>query len=172
MYLAIEIDYEKKTSWLIIGLTNNQSHFFHLNSIRYHGSSSSIKCHVYHHVGGRRHTPVVCNESREPHTSHYTSRPVTNKPRTAEVGAISKAQNWKRGTLRALWNSSWLQKMKKLKGSLWRHEKISRKKIFNEIFEVSQCRKMWKGDWTVSGVSGISGVNWTSYTQDPESSTA
>ena len=34
------------------------------SSIRYHGSSSSIKCHVYHHVGGggRRHTPVVCNE--------------------------------------------------------------------------------------------------------------
>ena len=28
---------------------------------------------------GRRHTPVVCNESREPHTSHYTSRPVTKK---------------------------------------------------------------------------------------------
>ena len=48
-------------------------------SIRYHGSSSSIKCHVYHHVGGRRHTPVACNESREPHTSHYTSRPVTKK---------------------------------------------------------------------------------------------
>ena len=41
--------------------------------IRY-GSSSSIKFHVYHHVGGRRHTPVVCNESREPHTSHYPSR--------------------------------------------------------------------------------------------------
>ena len=41
--------------------------------IRYHGSSSSIKCHVYHHVGGRRHTPVVCNEKRGPHTSHYTS---------------------------------------------------------------------------------------------------
>ena len=48
-------------------------------SIRYHRSSSSIKCHVYHHVGGRRHTPVVCNEKREPHTSHYTSRPVTKK---------------------------------------------------------------------------------------------
>ena len=31
--------------------------------------------HVYHHVGGRRHTPVVCNEHREPHTSHYPSRP-------------------------------------------------------------------------------------------------
>ena len=29
--------------------------------------------------GGRRHTPVVCNESREPHTSHYPSRPVTKK---------------------------------------------------------------------------------------------
>ena len=39
--------------------------FFPL-SIRYHGSSSSIKCHVYHHVGGRRHTPVVCNERRKP----------------------------------------------------------------------------------------------------------
>ena len=49
------------------------------SSIRYHGSSSSIKCHVYHHVGGRRHTPVVCNESRGPHTSHYTSRPFTKK---------------------------------------------------------------------------------------------
>ena len=48
-------------------------------SIRYHGSSSPIKCQVYHHVGGRRHTPVVCNESREPHTSHYTSRPVSKK---------------------------------------------------------------------------------------------
>ena len=46
------------------------------------GSSSSIKCHVYHHVGGRRHTPVVCNESREPHTSHYASTPVTKKQPT------------------------------------------------------------------------------------------
>ena len=43
------------------------------SSIIYHGSSSSIKCHVYHHVGGRRDTPVVCNESWDPHTSHYTS---------------------------------------------------------------------------------------------------
>ena len=75
---------------------------------RYHGSSSSIKCHVYHQdemrelslvhgfnkpnrpsdqlsikkrirqlkyhqVGGRRHTPVVCTESREHYTSHYPS---------------------------------------------------------------------------------------------------
>ena len=92
MYLAIEIDYEKNQ--LIDNWAHEQSiPFFYLNSIRYHGSSSSIKCHVYHHVGGRRHTPVVCNESREPHTSHYTSRPVTNKPRTAEVGATSRAQN-------------------------------------------------------------------------------
>ena len=45
------------------------------SSIRYHGPSSSIKCHVYHLIGGRRHTRVVCNESREPHTSHYPSRP-------------------------------------------------------------------------------------------------
>ena len=47
-------------------------------SIRYHGSSSSIKCHVYHHVRGR-HTPVVRNESRGPHISHYTSNKNTNK---------------------------------------------------------------------------------------------
>ena len=31
------------------------------------------------HVGGRRHTPVVCNESGEPHTSHYPTRPVTRR---------------------------------------------------------------------------------------------
>ena len=30
-----------------------------------------------HHDGGRRHLPVVCNERREPHTSHYPSRQVT-----------------------------------------------------------------------------------------------
>ena len=32
---------------------------------------------MYHHVGGRRHTPLVCNERREPYTSHYPSRQVT-----------------------------------------------------------------------------------------------
>ena len=51
-------------------------HFF---TIRYHGSSSSIKCHVCHHVGGRRHTPVVYDDSRKPHTSHFSSRPVATK---------------------------------------------------------------------------------------------
>ena len=64
-----------------------------------------------------------------------------NKPGTAKVGAISKAQNFKRGTLWALWNSRWLQNMKKeLKGALERFWKISEKKL-----KVSQCRKMWKG---------------------------
>ena len=28
---------------------------------------------------GRKHIPVVCNERRKPHTSHYPSRPVTTK---------------------------------------------------------------------------------------------
>ena len=54
------------------------SHSF-FSTIRYNGSSSSIKCHGYHHVGGKRHIPVVCNESKEPHTSHYPSRPVSKK---------------------------------------------------------------------------------------------
>ena len=56
-----------------------------LMKIRYHGSSSSIKCHVYHHFGGRRHTPVVCNESREPHTSHYTSNKKNFKTRFVNI---------------------------------------------------------------------------------------
>ena len=34
---------------------------------------------VYHHVVGRRHTPVVCNEIRAPYASHYSSRPETTK---------------------------------------------------------------------------------------------
>ena len=43
------------------------------STIRYLGFSSSIKCIVCHRVGGRRHTPVVCNERRKPQTSHYPS---------------------------------------------------------------------------------------------------
>ena len=43
---------------------------------------SSIKCHVYHHVGGRRHTRVVCDESREPHTSRYPSNKKNNQQTT------------------------------------------------------------------------------------------
>ena len=30
-------------------------------------------------LGEKTHTPVVYNESREPHTSQYPSRPVTKK---------------------------------------------------------------------------------------------
>ena len=44
---------------------------------------------------------------------------MNNKPGTAKAGTISKVQNGKRGTLWALWNSSWLENMKKIKeGSL------------------------------------------------------
>ena len=50
-------------------------------SIRYNGSSSTIKCRVYHHVGGED-THVVCNESREPHTSHYPSNKKNNQQTT------------------------------------------------------------------------------------------
>ena len=53
-------------------------------SIRYHGSSSSINCHVYHYVEVRRHAPVVCNERREPHTSHYPSNK-NNKQQTTHT---------------------------------------------------------------------------------------
>ena len=49
------------------------------STIGYHASSSSIKFHMFHHVEGRRHTPVVCNERRKPHTNHYPNRPVTTK---------------------------------------------------------------------------------------------
>ena len=46
------------------GSTIKLSPFF--SFIRYQGSPSSIKCHVYHHVRGERHTLVVCNERWEP----------------------------------------------------------------------------------------------------------
>ena len=48
-------------------------------TIRYHGSLSSIKFHVCHHVGGRTHTPVVCDQRWKLHSSHYPSRPVKTK---------------------------------------------------------------------------------------------
>ena len=35
---------------------------------------SSAMCIIMLGGGGRRHTPVVCNESTEPHTSHNPSR--------------------------------------------------------------------------------------------------
>ena len=75
--------FEKKTHhglWGIPKALNFQSFFIFLfRKIRYHGPSSSIKCHVCHHVGWRRHTLVVCNEKRKPNTSHYPSKQVTTK---------------------------------------------------------------------------------------------
>ena len=38
---------------------------------------SSAMCIIM--LGGEDTKPVVCKESREPHTSHYTSRQVTKK---------------------------------------------------------------------------------------------
>ena len=68
-----------------------------------------------------------------------------NQPRTAKVGAISKAQNWKRGTLRALWNSSWLQKMKKT----WRGDPLGTWKNFPKNFlkwDFWTVFTVWTGD--------------------------
>ena len=41
-------------------------------------------------LGRRRHTPLVCNESREPHTSHYTSRPIAKKNNKQTESTSSK----------------------------------------------------------------------------------
>ena len=73
---TIVLDYSVKNS---SESSKNSGSVLFFSSIRYHGSSSSIKCHVYHHVERRRHTPVVCNESREPHASHNPSRPVAKR---------------------------------------------------------------------------------------------
>ena len=42
---------------------------------------------------GKRHTPVVCNESREPHTSHYPSRPVTKIPTNKKFSYQPQSQS-------------------------------------------------------------------------------
>ena len=66
-----------------------------------------------------------------------------NKPRTAKVGAISKAHNLKGGPSGLCETPAGCKKFKKIEGgTLWRHEKISEKKIFNEIFE--QCHSAEK----------------------------
>ena len=66
-----------------------------------------------------------------------------NKPRTAKVGAISKAQNLKGGPFGLCETPAGCKKFKKIEGgTLWRHEKNSQKKIFNEIFE--QCHSAEK----------------------------
>ena len=50
-----------------------------LYSIRYHGSSSSLKCHVYHLVGGRNTHPWSATKVGNPIPATNTSRPETKK---------------------------------------------------------------------------------------------
>ena len=51
-----------------------------------------------------------------------------NKPGTAKVGAISKAQNLKGGPFELCETPAGCKKLKKIEGgTLWRHEKISEK---------------------------------------------
>ena len=42
------------------------------------------------HVGGRNYTPVVCNESRKPHSSHY---PSNNKQQQTKNSSQSTGKN-------------------------------------------------------------------------------
>ena len=66
-----------------------------------------------------------------------------NKPRTAKVGAISKAQNLKGGPFGLCETPAGCKKLKKIEGeTLRRHEKISQKNFLNEIFE--QCHSAEK----------------------------
>ena len=83
---------------LSLNIANEPFFLWLFFTIRNHGSSSSIKFHVCHHVGGRRHTSVhgngegnpipatitidynsKKNNQQYPHTSHCPSRPVTPK---------------------------------------------------------------------------------------------
>ena len=55
-------------------------------------------------------------------------------PRTAKVGAIYKAQNLKGGPFGLCGTPAGCKNEKKMKGSLWGHEKISPKKFFSMRF--------------------------------------
>ena len=67
----------------------------------------------------------------------------TNKPRTAKVGAIPKAQNCKRGDPSGFVKLQLVAKYEQnLRGALWGLEKIFQKKNYNEIFE--QCHSAEK----------------------------
>ena len=93
---------------------------------RYHGSSSSIKYHVYHHVGGR-HTPAVCNESREAHTSHYPSRPVTKRKKPTNYSYqprgrdISSPAIWATKISAHFSDNNVAQKSRRLNGQICSH---------------------------------------------------
>ena len=97
---------------------------------------------------------------------------ILDNPGTAEVGAISKAQNCKKGTLWALFvgcNSSWLQNMKKIKWDPWEILKYFRRKL-NKIFE--KCRRgtlCFRGSgrqcFCFGRGSGVSSMFWTAVIQ-------
>ena len=57
-----------------------------------------------------------------------------NKPRTAKSALYLRLKIVKRGTLRALWNSSWLQNMKKIEGEPLGDLKKFPKKYFKMWF--------------------------------------
>ena len=60
---------------------------------------SSAMCIIMLGGGGRRHTPVVCNESREPNTSHYTN--TSNKKTTNKLLKPATMQSTGRNFLKA-----------------------------------------------------------------------
>ena len=61
-----------------------------------------------------------------------------NKPGTAKVGAISKAQNLKGGPFGLCETPAGCKKFKKIEGgTLWRHEKISEKFLMRFLNSVT-----------------------------------
>ena len=76
----------------------------------------------------------------------YFGRIATNKPRTAKIGAISKAQNLKGGPFGLCETPAGCKIFLKIEGgTLWRHEKISQKYFLNEIFEQCHSAEKHKG---------------------------
>ena len=69
-----------------------------------------------------------------------------NKPRTAKVGAISKAQNLKGGPFGLCETPAGCKKFKKIEGgTLWRHEKIFQKKTLMRFLNSVTVPKNVKG---------------------------
>ena len=70
-----------------------------------------------------------------------------NKPRTAKVGAISKAQNLKGGPFGPCETPAGCKKFKKIEGgTLWRHEKISQKIFLMRFLNSVTAEKCKRGD--------------------------
>ena len=78
---------------------------------------------------------------------HFSSSRNINKPRTAKVGAISKAQNLKGGPFELCETPAGCEKFeKKIEGgTLWRHEKISQKKFLMRFLNSVTVPKNVKG---------------------------